>query len=67
MAVWKYAIEMKFIHGDDNPIPIRAENIRRLFIDEDYVKNNMPVMYTIINVDKNFFDKIVLYAICLLS
>ena len=62
MAVWKYAIEMKFIHGDDNPIPIRAENIRRLFIDEDYVKNNMPVMYTIINVDKNFFDKIVLYA-----
>lgn len=62
MAVWKYSIQMQFIHGEEQPIPINPENIRRLYIDNNYVDNNMPVMYTIINVDKNFFDKIVLYA-----
>lgn len=62
MAVWKYTIEMKFIHGDHEPKVINPENIRRLFIDDDYVKNNMPVMYTIINIDKNFYDMIVMYA-----
>ena len=64
MARFKYYIEMNYLPGNDaaKAIKIASENIRKLFIDHNFVESNMPTMYCMLNVDKSLFDKIVLGA-----
>ena len=61
MARYKYTISIHYINGDSN-LEIKSENIKKLFIDNDYVNKNMPTMYCTLSLDKNFYDMMLLNA-----
>lgn len=61
MAQYKYHIGMNYMNGDTN-IEIKPENIKHLYIENDYGSTHMPMIYATLHIDKNIYDQIITNA-----
>lgn len=58
---FKYKIELSYVDTLKNRVKeISYESIKSLIIDHDYEKNNMPVLYCVISLDKALIDDMIL-------
>lgn len=61
MDKYKYSVELRYIKQKERiSQEIRAEHIRSIIIDRDYKKNNLPVIFMNITLDKKLIDDMIL-------
>ena len=62
MDRYKYSIELRYNRLKEKRSDlIRAEQIKSIIIDRDYINNNMPVIFTNIALDKKMIDHMIKY------